>query len=686
MSEFKALLYDRSFALMDTARLELAPMEWEAEAIGGPSYATVEATGDLHGLWAALGWLGCHLRIVNGAGTPVWWGMVTGLEMSTGAARVSLTLDEVCNRLNVVYSYDNADGEVEEGETGWAQDDASVARYGRLEERISKSDVDATVAAQKRATWLAQSATPQPVVEWADRAPGLTLRAVGYWQLLRRVYYANALGKVSYEESGNVEHMLGWRLEATWAIGFNRKVAGYRIHDLKARLFDVTVGTRLDVTGTTLNNASYTVTGAPSKPDADHVTYVTNDVFFSSADEMYDNLDGFGVLTAGEMIHVSRYPTGYITNQGFWYLQNVDPHNIEVWPSTVLDEGTGLTVLFEQGHSLTVEEAVNNENPGDAIHTLTSRGVRVAQSFRIEGDTAWLAGEVMVRARRIGSPSTALAARIYSDQAGSPHTLLAEGTVAAADVRTVTDWVTFTLGNEVLLAPNTDYWLTVAGHTSPANMGLDCYAVELNDNPETQYEGGALKLQTAAGPWEARWGEPASMPFQVWGKSDTAAQIAAMALAGLPYATDAAVRTPSGVRQRFWRDGTRRAIDEIADMVETGSSAGVRLSVTVTPERVVLVGVEPAADDGTGPRFDVKTGEMAQSVGGGVWEAGALPAGRFVSLDNVESTGDILGGLRAFLVDHAAASVGSSAGSSAGEKGRARVTLRGKGRRRPWEI
>lgn len=679
MSEFTVVIQDRDFAPVVTTGLTLTPVSWEAEALGGPSYAALDVTGDQPALWAAWGqWLGYHMWIINGAGTAVWWGMITETELMTGAASVNISLEQVFNRINVDYAFDDMDGEPQSAETGWAQDDASVVRYGRLEERISRSDIEGEEAEQKRATWLNETALPQPVAAQVEGTQVLHVQGTGWVQMLARVYYANQLGRMVYDQSSNVEHMLGWKLTTDWAIGFARKVAPMRIHDLKARLYDVTVGTKLDVSGSAINNGAFTVTGAPQKPDMDHVVYVTNDVFFSSADEMYDNLGGFGVLTSGEMIYVSRYPTGTALNEGAYFLQGVEPGNIEVWPSTVLDEGTGLTIQFEQGHSLRVDESVENEFPSGATVTLESRGVRIAQSFQIENfGASWQASEIMVRVRKVGAPTGPLYVRIYTDSAGSPGTAVAEGSLAVADIRTVAEWVTVPLDVPYTLQPTTIYWVAVSG----APAGADCYTVGLTDDEDAQYSGGACKIQLANGAWEVRWGEPVSMPFQVWGTVETSEQVRAIVVSALPYASDAVVRTGSGIWKRQYRDGQRRAYDEIADLVETGDAAGKRLRVLMTPERLVLIDAQPA-DDGVGPRLDVGTGNLRQG-GGGLWEAGALPVGQWVYLDGVEALGALLGGLRGFVADSAAARMTRE---SATGLELARIELRAAGRRLPWDV
>ena len=668
-------IYTRAWERVDASSVTLRYLTGEAQATGGHTLATIAATGERGWLWAATGWLGYHVIVRDEQGTPVWWGQITRTQLNTGACRITLDLADVRNRLKVDYSYTDGDGVLQEGSTDWAENARAVGRYGALEERVPLSDADPTQAAAKRDAWLGKTQLPQPTVEWDDAAAGLLLECTGYWPLTDNIYYANEGGRLVYDAASTREHLLGWKLADHDQIAFNRKV-GLKIHDLQARLGALVEGTRIDVTGTASNNASYTVTGA-ANPDLAYHTYTTGNVFFSSADEVYDNLDGFSVFDAGEMIFITGTDDDddHAENDGLYILQTVEPHNIEVWPSTILDSATGQTVTFAQGHSVTVEEPPVNEFPGAATFTLRSRGVRVAQSFQIPGSVAWAAHEVQVRVRKVGAHPDPLQVRLYADDGGQPApTPLATGTLAASEIRTVAEWVTVAFAAPYTLQPGVTYWLAVSGTDAGA---LTCYALGLCDDADAQYDGGAVKIQryTDAG-WETRWGDAVSMPFQIWGKTETTAQVLAILLAACPALVGGRVAQASGVWTRQYRDGTQRALYELQQLVETGGNGGLRLSVDITAQRYAVVGVETAegaVDESAAPRFDVATGQLNRPDGG-PYAPGALPYAQTVLLANAEDTHDYYSRIQRVAVERVTYEVDGN-----------RYRLESRQRRRPWE-
>ena len=97
-------------------------------------------------------------------------------------------------------------------DTAWAQDDDSVTQFGTFERRINATQaMTATEAEALRYTALTRYLAPGKVLRTGETGQGATLRAVGYWQRMRRIYYS--------QPAGLIEHTDG---TSSWPIGEKR--------------------------------------------------------------------------------------------------------------------------------------------------------------------------------------------------------------------------------------------------------------------------------------------------------------------------------------------------------------------------------------------------------------------------------------------------------------------------------
>src|SRR3989304_3177454 len=89
--------------------------------------------------------------VILPAGMKLEWGWHSwGGGMAGPALRVGLSLSDVANRVQVIYTYEDAAGSLVDAETAWATHAQSVARYGTMELRHTLSDPTATAAAGLR--------------------------------------------------------------------------------------------------------------------------------------------------------------------------------------------------------------------------------------------------------------------------------------------------------------------------------------------------------------------------------------------------------------------------------------------------------------------------------------------------------------------------------------------------------
>ena len=655
---FTVDVLDHTYGPVNTQRLRLTPSNYSSAAIGGPVEATIEVEGDLLTCWDVLNWLRYYVIVRNENHTPVWWGIVTRAEVQGPYCRVGVTLEDMRNRIVVDYTYDDAAGVPQSAETAWAEDATSVARYGRKEERLSLADTPQTMAEQKRDAWLAQVAGPVASIEMAEGEPGAVLSCTGLWQALDWQFYANSYGREIYDESDDIEHLLGWGLTSV-NIGFRNSA----IHDLYARLGNLINGGKVVVTGSWANNTTLTVGQPPAEDSSQIVLGPTTTISFDPNDDIMDSMQWLGVFEAEEMIFVG----GSVDNDGYYWVKTTGHDRIEVTggASIIQSESAGASVTLTQGHRATVDETVSDERPGYTT-TITALGTKIAQSFVMP--SSWSVYEVMVRCKRIGTPADNLRCSIYSNSAGAPGTQLATATVTGSGLAEDSAWVTWTFGTPPALTSGTTYWIVV--ERTGSNAYDACYVVGVNSAKD--YSGGALKIWNGSA-WADRW-EDADMPFQVWGQEQTSTQIDAILRDGGQFFADVLVADASGVWKRQYRDGQRRALAEVEELMSAGNTSDRRYVAAVTPERLALVRIEGDAATGD-PAFSVVTGKLRQAAGG-PWETGVLPVGRWVHVvDGPPMTGLALAALSPIFVERADYDV-------AGD----RMTLEPRGRTLPWDV
>src|SRR3990172_9055856 len=116
------VLYDaigRAVILPAGMKLEWDWHSWAA--VGGPDEMEVTVTALEDSKWEPLRWLGWEIRALNELGAPVWWGLIEEAEGMAGPALpLVLSLSDVANRVQVIYTYEDAAGSLGGGGAGGA--------------------------------------------------------------------------------------------------------------------------------------------------------------------------------------------------------------------------------------------------------------------------------------------------------------------------------------------------------------------------------------------------------------------------------------------------------------------------------------------------------------------------------------------------------------------------------------
>lgn len=615
-----------------TTLVDLMPLRYSVDAVGGPVQATIAASGAASELGRLRAMLGYYVRIRNRNNTPVWWGMIEEVTTDIGGLSVGVNLNDFRNRMKVSYTVRDGDGYAVAATTAWEQHDQSVAIYGTREMVYTAGELSPDAADALRDRELSKRGLPRQSLKLAQPGDSATIRCVGLWSTLAWTYYVNTAGREVFDVQHNAEQTIGWGFTAS-DVGF----ADRRLHKLSGGLEGAGEGEKIIISGSTSNNGSF-VTEATAEGEV--TAYTNTTISFDPVDDILDSADGFGFVREGTFIDVDgSVGAAY---DGYHLVDGRGRNHItvdETVTGAVDTLAAGASITVTQGQSLPFTTEVTTEIPGNTI-TVSSYKY-IAYSFTLTDDNDWTVAEVWIRARKVGTPSDSLLVGIAADAGGSPSTLLDYGTVAASSLLQSSNWVSVPLANTVTLAYGTTYW--VIAYRTGANDADDYYAVGVDE--DLQRGAGTLKLYDGSS-WVARPVD-ADMPFQVWGHTDTTTQIAAMLLSEGQFLAGNDVRTDSDLPRRQYRDGSVDTLYEVEKLIEAGSY-GVALLATVNADWRAVVDTAPT--DSGDIKAVLRSGPELVTPFGEPLEQGLLPVGVWCAVDGIDDGATGLAPLSPFLI------------------------------------
>lgn len=304
------------------------------------------------------------------------------------------------------------------------------------------------------------------------------------------------------------------------------------------------------------------------------------------------------------------------------------------------EQGSLSATLLCKGWWSTLDWMYYQNNSGYEAYTTSGEGVQpfgdlswrasAGQSFQLGVATGWYADQILVKVRKQGSPSDNITVELKSDNAGSPGTQLAFGTITAASAPTDYNWVIVSLNTRVWVAPATTYWVTLS--RSGAIDATNYFVVDVNQ--ELGYTRGVLRLYDG-GSWNARVPD-ADMNFQVQGVIQTTDQLAAMEAACGQFLTGIKLDLPSGVYSCPYRPGTSSALEEALELLKAGTSNNRRMLAEVTVERVLRIYEEPAKP--SAPDLLMVPSGRVKTLIGQLWPPFWNPVGKWVGMKDVVPT------------------------------------------------
>lgn len=513
--------------------LTITPISWAGSDRGGCYQAEFEATGSAESVASLTGWLGDRIEIYNEFGQMCWWGDVWDIEVTLDHIEVRLSLDNVYNRVQIIYPAVLPDGSEVSHRSDWAQDDNSIARYGTRELLHSLSSGLTPSVDNVRDLLLSKFSYPGPIVS-SRRESGFSARLIGQgtWYKASSIYFTNLTGLVEYtEESG--QQTLGRSMTST--------TIQFGVIDTEPDPDELVAGDEMTISG---GGSFY-----PLQVD-----------------------DAFTITGAVAVDDDGR------TNNGSYLIDAIPSSDKIVISGSFIPETPGATIKVSWGHNISYDYLSQGFKP-DTSWSATHIALKVRQLRNFtDPDNPVSVGDFL----RVG---------LYTDVAGAQGTELAAVDVPGHILYTELTWTEFALPFPVALSAGTTYRIGVrragaAGEDMPPllNDGYEFAVNELEGNDEG-YADGDLKVYT--GTWVQR-SPRADLCFRVIGEVDGSVQIVA-ALESVDSFTQEIVQLETGLMVRPYRDDGRTAMDELEELLEMGTADGERLIVTVMPDRSVII-------------------------------------------------------------------------------------------------
>lgn len=570
---------------------------------GGPESAEILCSGDEGELAALFNMLAYGVELISDEGDRVWYGRVNEVRVTIGAQEAGLTLSTMSNKIAIAYTLtDSITGTSgERVTTTYAEDTFSQGRFGIKELLHTLSGATAAQAEALRTRLLDALKEPTATINNAQNSRGAAkamLICYGWYRTLEDRYATVTVAAPAYTDqpetpSYSVTYTYGLDLEnqavelgkatgtqqmafdmpntATWPCVWKRlkiKIVrtGAAVDNL---LIDLRLGT---------SSAPGTILHTITVPSAS-ISAVTNSILEVSPTSTIWRVPGVSYcISIRRSGSVSA--TNYYNILGLNTLTNASSATTVYNGTSWVAAPVPMDAFYEF-----VEEAP--EYCAD-LNALAARS-RIAIPFTVS--SALAVGSIKVPlAKGNSAPSGDVLAYITSDSSGSPGSTLAYGTVAASGLTDeMQDVLWDALTANYVLTPATTYWLQIYPNGSTTATAF----VRVLVNPALGYAGGDPKIYNGSA-WVAM-SINADMLFSLGLVQETTEQIKQLATTYGQYLTGVDIDTVSGVWTNPARNGDVTAKQCIDEMLDSGTSTGVRLLADVTPERRLRIYAEPTA-------------------------------------------------------------------------------------------
>lgn len=605
-----AQISDRNYGeIILPADMGLNVIRYSGKDGGGPD--TCEMTVGGQSIWQVLRWLGYQVTVYSG-NTPVWWGEISEAVISEEGRRIGLSMEGVYNRINVLYSEEQADGSFVAASTGFAQDDECVERYGVRELELSIGDSTSAAATKERDNQLKRLCNPRAVIE-KSRGSGETVAQVfcrGKWANFDKIYYKQLSGLEEHNVAGSTSQIVGWGFTGTVSFTADNN----KIHEASGKLNGLSSRDSVVVSGSTSNNGTKKISGGGIEPDS--ITQTT--ISYQASDKVNDSADNLGIASFRDVVDA----------QGTHHKVTVaDDDQLTVEPADITTAAAGTSVTLTRLGNVRTDSNLTDELGKSGV-TLVAHGQVVQQTFTLSQNTSpWYANDISVRLKKVGSPSDGPRLLLLD----ASDVVLDNVTLDASTITTGTpQWETFTLSRTALLTYGNTYKIRI--DRSGASLDADNYYV-VGIDTSSIYGLGAMTLYDGSS--FVSPSPNASMPFRVRGAWSTSTQIEEIAKdAGLTvqHVDD------SGVFSNQYRNGRSRAMEEMERLISVGTDGGNRVQVDFDRHGVLFIR-EDGGDDGYW--IFGKDGRLKHYTGAD-YVRGMLPYGEWVTVTDMPTVSDAI--------------------------------------------
>lgn len=324
--------------------VELDLDELTVEADGGPRDALIRAIGAEESLWQLMDLLRCPVEIEHSQYGSQWWGYVSEVELILGAMSIGARLDEMTNRIRIIYNEPSLYGPPTQRDTGWQQDDESVAMFGYKELRLTAGDLTPAGAAARLARELEQRGRPRatPPTFGTGNQVEARIRCRGWLDTLTWRYYTQTKGLEAHAVNGDAVQKLGQGWTGA-GIGFSAN--GSRIHAQSGNIAAFKKGDRLRISGASANNGIVTVASSTNRTPASYTATTIAGTVTTKRSRVEDSA---GALTPA-----------------------LGAEGSTEWPLTIQDSGAGnngtYTVKGFKADQIEIDASLHAEGPGVSL-------------------------------------------------------------------------------------------------------------------------------------------------------------------------------------------------------------------------------------------------------------------------------------------------------------------------------